>query len=155
MAIYYSRSARETENIGFSLAKTVEVGSVVALFGELGAGKTAFVRGFARGMGINAEVTSPTFALVNEYRSDKKALCHFDMYRITGEMDNSSHYTGLITLNFGKKMTFDAIGYMSWGKNIEAILPQDCVRVTITKCDDPDERQIEIIGAEILENISD
>ena len=84
MAIYYSRSARETENIGFSLAKTVEVGSVVALFGELGAGKTAFVRGFARGMGIDAEVTSPTFALVNEYRSGKKALCHFDMYRITG-----------------------------------------------------------------------
>ena len=62
MAIYYSRSARETENIGFSLAKTVEVGSVVALFGELGAGKTAFVRGFARGMGIDAEVTS--FGLV-------------------------------------------------------------------------------------------
>lgn len=84
MAIYYSRSARETENTGFSLAKTVEVGSVVALFGELGAGKTAFVRGFARGMGIDAEVTSPTFALVNEYRSGKKALCHFDMYRITG-----------------------------------------------------------------------
>lgn len=148
MAIYYSRSARETENIGFSLAKTVELGSVVALFGELGAGKTAFVRGFARGMGIDAEVTSPTFALVNEYRSGKKALCHFDMYRITGWDD-------LYSTGYFDYLDAGATLIIEWSENIEAILPQDCVRVTITKCDDPDERQIEIIGAEILENISD
>ena len=129
MAIYYSRSARETENIGFSLAKTVEVGSVVALFGELGAGKTAFVRGFARGMGINAEVTSPTFALVNEYRSGKKALCHFDMYRITGWDD-------LYSTGYFDYLDAGATLIIEWSENIEAILPQDCVRVTITKCDD-------------------
>ena len=155
MAIYYSCSARETENIGFSLGKTVEVGSVVALFGELGAGKTAFVRGFARGMGIDAEVTSPTFALVNEYRSGKKALCHFDMYRITGWDD-------LYSTGYFDYLDAGATLIIEWSENIENALPdnsikvtQDCVRVTITKCDDPYERQIEIIGAEILENISD
>ena len=99
-------------------------------------------------MGIDAEVTSPTFALVNEYRSGKKALCHFDMYRITGWDD-------LYSTGYFDYLDAGATLIIEWSENIEAILPQDCVRVTITKCDDPDERQIEIIGAEILENISD
>lgn len=99
-------------------------------------------------MGIDAEVTSPTFALVNEYRSSKKALCHFDMYRITGWDD-------LYSTGYFDYLDAGATLIIEWSENIEAILPQDCVRVTITKCDDPDERQIEIIGAEILENISD
>ena len=137
MAIYYSRSARETENIGFSLAKTVEVGSVVALFGELGAGKTAFVRGFARGMGIDAEVTSPTFALVNEYRSGKKALCHFDMYRV-------SSFDELYSTGFFDYMNEDNILAIEWSENILGALPKETIFVRIQPGENENERVITI-----------
>ena len=142
MAIYYSRSARETENIGFSLAKTVEVGSVVALFGELGAGKTAFVRGFARGMGIDAEVTSPTFALVNEYRSGKKALCHFDMYRITGWDD-------LYSTGYFDYLDAGATLIIEWSENIENALPDNSIKVTFKPGKNENERIIQIEGVDL------
>ena len=71
MAVYKSKSSSETENIGFILGKSVPLGSVIAMFGDLGAGKTAFTRGFAKGMNIMCDVSSPTFALVNEYRGEK------------------------------------------------------------------------------------
>ena len=141
MAIYYSRSARETENIGFSLAKTVEVGSVVALFGELGAGKTAFVRGFARGMGIDAEVTSPTFALVNEYRSGKKALCHFDMYRITGWDD-------LYSTGYFDYLDAGATLIIEWSENIEAVLPEHTIFVDFSRGEAEQDRVITISGGD-------
>lgn len=148
MAIYYSRNARQTENIGAALASSLPEGTVVAMFGELGAGKTAFVRGFARGMGIVCDVTSPTFALVNEYRSGAKRLCHFDMYRITSWGD-------LYSTGYFDYIDEGATLIIEWSENIEAVLPENCVRVTIDKLENPDERKIEIIGAEILENISD
>lgn len=146
MAIYKTNSAAETEKIGELLGNTVKDGSVVAMFGDLGAGKTAFTRGFTKGMGINCDVSSPTFALVNEYRGKKRTLYHFDMYRISGWDDLYS--TGYFDY-------LDAGGCLiiEWSENIEAILPDDCIRVTITKTDDFNERKIEIIGAEILENI--
>ena len=83
MAIYKTQNVTETEKIGFLLGKTVKDGTVVAMFGDLGAGKTAFTRGFAKGMGIDSDVSSPTFAIVNVYNGSPK-LCHFDMYRIDG-----------------------------------------------------------------------
>ncbi len=146
MAIYKTNSAAETEKIGELLGNTVKDGSVVAMFGDLGAGKTAFTRGFTKGMGINCDVSSPTFALVNEYRGEKRTLYHFDMYRISGWDDLYS--TGYFDY-------LDAGGCLiiEWSENIEAILPDDCIRVTITKTDDFNERKIEIIGAETLENI--
>lgn len=146
MAIYKTKSVSETEKAGFALGNTVKDGSVIAMFGDLGAGKTAFTRGFARGMGIDCDVSSPTFALVNEYRGEKRTLYHFDMYRISGWDDLYS--TGYFDY-------LDAGGCLiiEWSENIEAILPEDCIRVTITKCEDFNERNIEIIGAEILEDI--
>ncbi len=145
MMNYNTYSPAETENIGELLGKNIKDGTVVAMFGDLGAGKTAFTRGFARGMGIFCDVSSPTFALVNEYRGEKRTLYHFDMYRISGWDDLYS--TGYFDY-------LDAGGCLiiEWSENIEAILPDDCVRVTITKTDNPDERNIEIIGAEFLEN---
>ena len=116
------------------------------MVGELGAGKTAFTRGCAKGMDISCDVSSPTFALVNEYRGGGKTLYHFDMYRISGWDDLYS--TGYFDyLDTGGTLIIE------WSENIEAILPDDCVRVTITKTDNPDERNIEIIGAEVIENI--
>ncbi len=147
MAIYKTQNVSQTEKIGEALGKSVKDGTVVAMFGDLGAGKTAFTRGFTRGMGINSDVSSPTFALVNEYRGEKRTLYHFDMYRISGWDDLYS--TGYFDY-------LDAGGCLiiEWSENIEAILPEDCVRVTITKTDDFNERNIEITGAEILEDIS-
>ena len=145
MANFRTNSPAETENIGELLGKTIKNGAVVAMFGDLGAGKTAFTRGFTKGMGIDCDVSSPTFALVNEYRSEKRTLYHFDMYRISGWDDLYS--TGYFDY-------LDAGGCLiiEWSENIEAILPEDCIRVTITKTDDFNERNIEIIGVETLEN---
>lgn len=147
MAIFITKSSAETENIGEMLGKKVKDGTVVAMFGDLGAGKTAFTRGFARGMGINCDVSSPTFALVNEYRGNKRTLYHFDMYRISGWDDLYS--TGYFDY-------LDAGGCLiiEWSENIEAILPEDCIRVTITKPGDFNERNIEIIGDDTIENFS-
>ena len=78
---FISNSEKETENIGAAFAKDLKGGSVVAMYGDLGAGKTAFVRGMARGMGLDAHVSSPTFTIVNEYPGERE-LIHFDMYRL-------------------------------------------------------------------------
>ncbi|MBR3779883.1 MAG: tRNA (adenosine(37)-N6)-threonylcarbamoyltransferase complex ATPase subunit type 1 TsaE [Clostridia bacterium] len=145
MANYKTYSSVQTEDIGSSLAKSVKYGSVIAMFGDLGAGKTAFTRGFAKGMDINCDVSSPTFALVNEYRGNGKTLYHFDMYRITGWDD-------LYSTGYFDYLDTGATLIIEWSENIEAILPEDCIRVTITKTDNPDERNIEIIGAELIEN---
>lgn len=145
MAIYKTDSSAQTEKIGFRLAKSVRYGSVIAMFGDLGAGKTAFTRGFAKGMDILCDVSSPTFALVNEYRGGGKTLYHFDMYRISGWDD-------LYSTGYFDYLDTGASLIIEWSENIEAILPEDCVRVTIIKTDNPDERNIEIIGAELIED---
>ena len=81
MQTYISRSEAETEMIGERFAKQLTDGTVVAMYGDLGAGKTAFVRGMARGMGLSCRVSSPTFTIVNEYEGERE-LIHFDMYRL-------------------------------------------------------------------------
>lgn len=145
MAVYITKSSSETEEIGFRLAQSLPYGSVVAMFGDLGAGKTAFTRGFTKGMGINCDVSSPTFALVNEYRGSGKSLYHFDMYRISGWDD-------LYSTGYFDYLDLGASLIIEWSENIEAILPEDCIRVTITKTDDFNERKIEISGDELIEN---
>ena len=139
-----SESTDKTEKIGFELAQRLKYGTVVAMFGDLGAGKTAFTRGFAKGMGINADVSSPTFALVNEYRSGKKVLYHFDMYRITSWDDLYS--TGYFEfLDEGASMIIE------WSENIENVLPEDSVKIHINKTEKDNERIIEIYGCDNLE----
>ena len=142
MAIFKTESAAETEKIGCLLGKTLPDGSVVAMFGELGAGKTAFTRGLAAGMGINCDVSSPTFALVNEYRGTERTLYHFDMYRISGWDD-------LYSTVYFDYLEAGGCLIIEWSENIEAVLPQDCIRVTISKTENCNERIIEITGAEI------
>ena len=148
MSDFVTNSPAETEKIGYSLAKVVNSNCIVAMFGDLGAGKTAFTRGFTKGMGINADVSSPTFALVNEYRGNGKAVYHFDMYRITGWDD-------LYSTGYFDYLDEGACLIIEWSENIEAILPDDCIRVTITKTDDFNQRNINIIGVEPFEIISD
>lgn len=148
MAIFKTYSPNETEDLAFKLAEKIPYGRVIAMFGDLGAGKTAFTRGFTKGMGINCEVSSPTFALVNEYRSKDKTLYHFDMYRISGWDD-------LYSTGYFDYLDEGASLIIEWSENIEAVLPDDCIRITIRKTDDENERIIEVIGVETVENSLD
>lgn len=147
MAEFITNSASETEKIAEQLGMLVPKNAVVAMFGDLGAGKTAFTRGFARGMGISCDVSSPTFALVNEYRGKDNTLYHFDMYRISGWDD-------LYSTGYFDYLDTGAALIIEWSENIEAILPEDCIRVSITKTENFTERKIKITGAEGIENIS-
>ncbi len=139
---FVTENVNQTENIGFRLGAFLPYGSVIALFGDLGAGKTAFTRGFAKGMGLECDVHSPTFALVNEYRSPEKTLCHFDMYRISG-------FDDLYSTGFFDYLDSGASLIIEWSENIENILPDNCIRVYIEKNPLKDDcRNIEIIGCE-------
>jgi len=84
---YITNSPEETEALGAALGRVLEPGTVIAYSGDLGAGKTAFTRGIARGLGILEPVTSPTYTIVNEYTAGRLPLFHFDMYRLTSSED--------------------------------------------------------------------
>lgn len=130
----YTNSTVQTEQCGAELAQLLLQNAAlprfVALFGDLGVGKTAFVRGFASVVTPGAAVRSPTFSLVNEYRARPLSLFHFDMYRIESEDD-------LLSIGFDDYLASDGFCLTEWSENIIEFLPQDCVRVNIEK-DDPD-----------------
>lgn len=136
-----SDSAAETERIGERLAAKLNGDEVIALFGGLGMGKTAFTRGLARGLGVPDGVSSPTFALVNEYRG-KIPIYHFDMYRVQSWDDLYS--TGF----------FDYIDngvlVIEWSENIEGALPDNALRVTISRGEHDEQRIFEIEGVDDL-----
>lgn len=136
MNTYRSHSVRETEEIAEQFAKTLHPGDVVAYTGDLGAGKTAFTRGMARGLGIADEVASPTFALVHEYRGTV-ILYHFDMYRITDFDDLYS--TGF----FDYLDDPNAILAIEWSENIDGVLPPGTITVAFTVLGE-EEREIKI-----------
>lgn len=122
MKTIITHTPAQTEQAGRDLAGSLRTGDVVALFGGLGMGKTAFVRGLAAGLGLQAEVSSPTFALVHEYGGNPP-LVHFDMYRITGWED-------LYTTGFFDYLDAGAILAVEWSENIENALPPHSVRIT-------------------------
>lgn len=140
-----TKSAYETEMLGQRLASVLRRGDVVAFFGGLGMGKTAFTRGLARGLGLEAQVSSPTFAIVNVYEGCPK-LCHFDMYRVDGWDD-------LCTTGFFEYLEDDAVLAVEWSENIENVLPEGTFFVNIKQGESQDERFFEIEGDERLENI--
>ncbi len=136
-------SAAETEAAGASLAKAMlednSLPPFVALYGDLGVGKTAFVRGFATVVAPEALVRSPTFALVNEYRGKQTRLFHFDMYRIADEDD-------LYSIGYEDYLARDGICLVEWSENIPYAIPAHHLRVEIVKDDPnaPDSREIKI-----------
>lgn len=136
-----SDSASETEMIGERLAAKLKGSEVIALFGGLGMGKTAFTRGLARGLGFSEGVSSPTFALVNEYRG-RVNIYHFDMYRV-------QTWDDLYSTGF-----FDYIDngvlVIEWSENIEGALPEDALHVTISRGEHDDQRIFEIEGVDSL-----
>lgn len=131
----YTNSETETEAAGARFAAGLENGTVVALYGDLGAGKTAFVRGMARGLGIDARVCSPTFTIVNEYPGERE-LYHFDMYRL-GSSDE------LFDIGWEDYLSRGGICAVEWSENVEDAFEGDEIRVRIEKLS-ADERKIEI-----------
>lgn len=135
-----SHSTEETENIGKKIAEKLCGTEVIALFGGLGMGKTAFTRGLALGLGVDEGVSSPTFALVNEY-SGKYNIYHFDMYRV-------NTWDDLYSTGFFDYIDNGVI-VIEWSENIEGALPENAVHINISKGEKDDERIFEIEGVEI------
>lgn len=140
-----SNSIEETELIGTKLSENLNGNEIIAMYGDLGAGKTAFTRGIVKGLGIEEEVSSPTYSLVNEYRGDYANVFHFDMYRI-------SSWEDLESIGFFDYID-NGILVIEWSENIEGALPQDTIKITINKSVSDNERIIEIEGIN-FENIS-
>src|SRR4051794_5033569 len=132
-----TRSEEETAAVGRELAAMLSAGDVLLLYGDLGAGKTAFVRGLAEGLGVSRdEVSSPTFTLIQEYRGGRLTLFHVDLYRI--EDPREFDELGL------DEIAEDGVLAIEWAEKLDARLrPSRCVSVRITH-GDADERQIEI-----------
>lgn len=137
MPTLISNSVEETEKIGEGFSEFLKGTEVIALYGDLGAGKTAFTRGLAGGLGVKDSVSSPTFSIVNEYRGIYP-IYHFDMYRIDSWDD-------LYSVGF-----FDYIGngivIIEWSENIQGALPEDCIRIEINPGESENSRIIVIEG---------
>ena len=138
MLRFNSSCVSDTEAIAEKLGKVLKSGNVVAYFGGLGMGKTAFTRGLAKGMGITADVSSPTFAIVNDY-GGTPPLVHFDMYKVESWDD-------LYSSGFFDYLDMGAVLAVEWSENIENALPDDTIRVTIEQGQSPEERIITIEG---------
>ena len=132
MKIYNNSSEKETEKIGADFARELPAGSVVAMYGDLGAGKTAFVRGMARGMGIEAHVSSPTFTIVNEYPGQRE-LIHFDMYRLSSSDE-------LFDIGWEDYLNRGAVCAVEWSENVRDAFFGDEISVTIEKTGDETRR---------------
>ena len=122
---FESNSYEETQKFAEEFSKTLKAGDVLCMYGDLGVGKTAFVQGLAKGLGIDEPITSPTFTIVNEY-SGRLPLYHFDVYRIADveemyELDCEGYFYG------------DGVCLIEWASQIRDILPDDCHQVTIAK----------------------
>ena len=138
---YVSNAPAETEALGAALADRLKPGAVVAFSGDLGAGKTAFVRGMARGLGIPERVTSPTFTIVNEYEGGRLPLFHFDMYRL-GSSDE------LFDIGWEDYLTRGGVCAVEWSENVSDALEGDCIRVDIRRGAHDNQRLIRIEGGD-------
>lgn len=140
-----SNSPTQTEEYARKLGAVLAGGETIAYFGGLGMGKTRFTAGLAEGMGINAEVSSPTFALVHEYKGGK-TLYHFDMYRITTFED-------LCSTGFFDYLDWGGVLAVEWSENIENALPEEkLIKIEIMRGDSDDCRILRMSGDSIYED---
>lgn len=148
MEEYKSLSVEQTEDIAAEFATKLQKGDVIAYIGGLGAGKTAFTRGLARGLNLACDVSSPTFSLVHEYRNVEKnslSLYHFDMYRITSLDDvYSTGYFDYLDLN--------EIIAIEWSENVAGILGDDTIYVELIKVgfDETDEGEVDAYNMRLI-----
>ncbi len=124
--VFETNSSEETYDIGYRLAKGVAPGTVIALTGDLGVGKTVFTQGFAAGLGVKEHVNSPTFTIVQVYDDGRMPFYHFDVYRISdvSEMDE---------IGYEEYFYGDGVCLVEWAELIRDIMPEDYLEVTIEK----------------------
>ena len=150
MKKFVTKSAAETAEVAYNLGIKILSGAVIAFTGDLGAGKTTFIKGLARGLGYLGEVSSPTFAIVHEYVGGRLPLYHFDMYRVDG-------WESLYSTGFFDYMETESVLVVEWSENIENALPDDLITVDIKRGNDDNERIITISsrGEVKIEDIGD
>ena len=136
---FITHSPEETEKIGEALAKSLQPGTILAYRGDLGAGKTAFTRGLARGLGCKETVTSPTYTIVNEYLGGRLPLFHFDMYRLASSDD-------LWDIGWEDYLDREGVCAVEWSENVQDAM-ENAVTVTIEKLGETT-RQITIEGGQ-------
>ena len=139
---FVTNSERETEELGVRLAGKLKPGAVVAFTGDLGAGKTAFTRGLARGLGIAERVTSPTFTIVNEYEGGRLPLFHFDMYRL-GSSDE------LFDIGWEDYLARGGVCAVEWSENVADALEGGTISVKICRGASDSRRVISVEGVEL------
>ena len=142
---YTTNSPAETEAIGAALGKIIEPGTVIAYRGDLGAGKTAFTRGLAKGLGCTEIVTSPTYTIVNEYLGGRIPLFHFDMYRLRSSDD-------LFDIGWEDYLDRGGVCAVEWSENVDDAM-EDALNITIEKLGE-DARRITIEGGGDLADLS-
>ncbi len=144
--VYYTHSEKETERIGALLAAVLHAGDVIAMSGDLGAGKTVFIRGLARALGVVARVTSPTYTVVNEYEG-ALPLFHFDMYRLSDADE-------LYDIGWDDYLKRGGVCAVEWSERAAGLLPEGSIYVDIAAQDETT-RRIEITGREMGEGYAD
>ena len=142
---FTTNSPAETEAVGAALGRIIPAGMVIAYRGDLGAGKTAFTRGLARGLGCTDMVTSPTYTIVNEYLSGRLPLFHFDMYRLASSDD-------LWDIGWEDYLERGGICAVEWSENVEEAL-EGAISVTLEKTGE-ESRKITIEGGDFLADLS-
>ena len=142
MLEFVTRSPEETEALGAALARRLEAGTVIAYRGDLGAGKTAFTRGLARGLGVTEMVTSPTYTIVNEYLGGRLPLFHFDMYRLGSEDE-------LFDIGWEDYLDREGVCAVEWSENVWGALENPIVITTVSRRAE-DVRRTTIAGGETL-----
>ncbi len=124
--IIYTNSVEETMDFGFQLGKVCPRGTVFALTGDLGTGKTHFSKGFARGLGISSTITSPTFTLIHEYQEGRVPFYHFDVYRV-------NNIDEVLDLGFEEYIYGQGVTLIEWADLIEPLLPDNFIQIKIEK----------------------
>ena len=142
---YITNSPSETEAVGAALARVLQPGTVIAYRGDLGAGKTAFTRGLARGLGVTDRVTSPTYTIVNEYLGGRIPLFHFAMYRLGSEDE-------LFDIGWDDYLERGGVCAVEWSENVWGAM-EDAIVITITRLDE-DTRKIDIEGGDLIADLS-
>ena len=142
---YITNSPCETEAIGAALGNIIKPGTVIAYRGDLGAGKTAFTRGLAKGLGCTEIVTSPTYTIVNEYLGGRVPLFHFDMYRLRSSDD-------LFDIGWDDYLDRGGVCAVEWSENVDDAM-EDAIYITIEKLGE-DSRRITLEGGSALADLS-
>ena len=142
---FITNSPAETEKLGQAVGESITAGAILAFTGDLGAGKTAFTRGLAKGLGATERVTSPTYTIVNEYCSGRLPLFHFDMYRLSSSEE-------LWDIGWEDYLSRKGVCAVEWSENVADAM-EDAITVNIEKLSETT-RKITLQGGTSLENIS-